>query len=78
MWTPGFASGSMERCHLKGRLVERFYDTAGLHFYMGSLECRLSGLNETEYGKLHAGIKRGDIVGIEGFPGMNFVSHSFH
>jgi lysyl-tRNA synthetase class 2 len=38
---------------------------------MGSLDCRCSGLNETEYGKLHAGIKRGDIVGIEGFPGKS-------
>lgn len=29
-----------------------------------------SGLNEAEFSKLHANAKRGDIVGVTGFPGL--------
>eukprot|EP00271_Cylindrocystis_brebissonii_P000570 TRINITY_DN10680_c0_g1_i2.p1 TRINITY_DN10680_c0_g1~~TRINITY_DN10680_c0_g1_i2.p1 ORF type:complete len:670 (+),score=152.57 TRINITY_DN10680_c0_g1_i2:367-2376(+) len=34
-------------------------------------DARNAGLDEAEFGKLHSGIKRGDIVGIHGFPGKS-------
>jgi lysyl-tRNA synthetase class 2 len=63
-----------------GRILSIRSSSTSLHFYdlhgdgvkiQVFAELRCSGLNETEYGKLHAGIKRGDIVGIEGFPGKS-------
>ncbi|CAK9862126.1 unnamed protein product [Sphagnum jensenii] len=63
-----------------GRILSLRSSSTSLHFYdlhgdgvkiQVFAELRCSGLNETEYGKLHAGIKRGDIVGIEGFPGKS-------
>ncbi|CAI8590780.1 unnamed protein product [Vicia faba] len=35
------------------------------------LLCRKSDLNETEFSKFHSNVKRGDIVGITGFPGKS-------
>lgn len=32
--------------------------------------CRISDLSEAEFAKFHGGVKRGDIVGVVGFPGM--------
>ena len=44
--------------------------SSGLFFvFNGVLLNRYSGLEESQFTKLHAGIKRGDIVGVEGFPG---------
>ena len=37
--------------------------------YLFLCTCRYFGLSEEEFGKLQASIKRGDIVGIQGFPG---------
>lgn len=36
-----------------------------------------SGLDEAEFSKLHANAKRGDIVGVTGFPGLCSLSMFF-
>lgn len=33
--------------------------------------CRHSGLSEEEFGTLHNSVKRGDLVGVKGFPGKS-------
>lgn len=35
--------------------------------------CRDSELNEEDFIKFHSGVKRGDIVGITGCPGVRFL-----
>ena len=37
-----------------------------------------SGLDEAEFSKLHANAKRGDIVGVTGFPGLCSLSMFFY
>ncbi|MCO5603034.1 hypothetical protein L7F22_057177 [Adiantum nelumboides] len=49
-----------------------FYDLIGESMKIQVMaDAENSGLNESEFVKLHAGIKRGDIVGVQGFPGKS-------
>lgn len=36
------------------------------------LYCRASELDEAEFSKLHFGVKRGDVVGVVGYPGLEY------
>ncbi|KAF7145981.1 hypothetical protein RHSIM_Rhsim04G0222500 [Rhododendron simsii] len=33
---------------------------------------RVSELDKAEFSKLHSGVKRGDVVGVIGYPGLEF------
>lgn len=35
------------------------------------MACRHSGLSEEDFGTLHNSVKRGDLVGVKGFPGKS-------
>ncbi|KAL5097256.1 hypothetical protein RYX36_001583 [Vicia faba] len=49
-----------------------FYDLHGGGFKVQVMaDARKSDLNETEFSKFHSNVKRGDIVGITGFPGKS-------
>ena len=38
---------------------------------LSGMPCRHSGLSEEEFGTLHNSVKRGDLVGVKGFPGKS-------
>nr|XP_043627955.1 lysine--tRNA ligase [Erigeron canadensis] len=65
---------------LAGRLMSKRSSSSKLFFYdlIGSgakvqvmADARTSILDEVEFSKYHAGVKRGDIVGVVGFPGKS-------
>lgn len=65
---------------LAGRIMSKRTSSVKLLFYdlygdgvkvQVMADIRNSGLDESEFVKLHAGIKRGDIVGVQGFPGKS-------
>lgn len=37
------------------------------------LDCSKSGMDEAEFSKFHSTVKRGDIVGVTGFPGLDIT-----
>uniref|UniRef100_A0A0C9S7S3 lysine--tRNA ligase n=1 Tax=Wollemia nobilis TaxID=56998 RepID=A0A0C9S7S3_9CONI len=77
--------GSGEQCKdievsLAGRILSKRSSGAKLNFYdlhgdgakvQVMADARNSEMEEAEFVKLHAGVKRGDIVGIRGFPGKS-------
>lgn len=63
-----------------GRIMSKRSSSAKLLFYdlcgegakiQVMADVRNSGLEEADFVKLHSGVKRGDIVGIQGFPGKS-------
>ncbi|XP_057952108.1 lysine--tRNA ligase, cytoplasmic isoform X2 [Malania oleifera] len=72
-------------CHLEGdtvslagRIMSKRSSSSKLFFYdlhgggtkvQVMADARSSGMDEAEFSKLHSGVKRGDIVGVTGFPG---------
>ncbi|XP_071733610.1 lysine--tRNA ligase, cytoplasmic-like [Rutidosis leptorrhynchoides] len=65
---------------LAGRIMSIRSSSSKLYFYdlIGSgvnvqvmADARTSGLDKTEFSKLHSGVKRGDYIGIVGFPGKS-------
>ncbi|KAH9317389.1 hypothetical protein KI387_019158 [Taxus chinensis] len=69
-----------EEVSLAGRIMSKRSSGAKLNFYdlhadgakvQVMADLRSSGMGETDFVKHHAGVKRGDIVGICGFPGKS-------
>lgn len=69
-----------EEVSVAGRIMRKAPSGSKLIFYdlvsegakiQVMADARTSGLEEVEFAKLHANIKRGDIVGIQGFPGKS-------
>ncbi|CAN8259711.1 unnamed protein product [Cochlearia groenlandica] len=67
-----------DEASLAGRIMSKrssstklfFYDLHGEDFKVQVMaDARKSGLDEAEFSKLHGNVKRGDIVGVTGFPG---------
>ncbi|XP_071737120.1 lysine--tRNA ligase, cytoplasmic-like [Rutidosis leptorrhynchoides] len=65
---------------LAGRLMSKRSSSSKLYFYdltgcgakvQVMADARISDLDEAEFSKFHSGVKRGDIVGIVGFPGKS-------
>ncbi|KAI3496213.1 hypothetical protein L1887_38568 [Cichorium endivia] len=65
---------------LAGRIMSKRSSAAKLFFYdlhgtggkvQVMADARVSDLDEAEFSKYHSGVKRGDIVGIVGFPGKS-------
>ncbi|XP_071733611.1 lysine--tRNA ligase, cytoplasmic-like [Rutidosis leptorrhynchoides] len=65
---------------LAGRLMSKRSSSSKLYFYdlngcgakvQVMTDARISDLDEAEFSKFHSGVKRGDIVGIVGFPGKS-------
>ncbi|KAK6919761.1 Aminoacyl-tRNA synthetase, class II (D/K/N) [Dillenia turbinata] len=63
---------------LAGRIMSKRSSSSKLFFYdlhgggakvQVMADARTSGMDEVEFPKLHSGVKRGDIVGVTGFPG---------
>lgn len=59
-----------------GKLM--FYDLHGDGMKVQVIaQSNYSALSEEEFSRVHASIKRGDIVGINGFPGKSDEVHGF-
>ncbi|KAK1399804.1 Lysine--tRNA ligase [Heracleum sosnowskyi] len=65
---------------LAGRIMNKRSSSSKLFFYdlhgegakvQLMTDARISGLSEAEFAKFHGGVKRGDIVGVIGFPGKS-------
>lgn len=48
-----------------------FSCTPSSHARMSLPSCRTSGLDEAAFGHVHNAIKRGDLVGVKGYPGKS-------
>ncbi|KAJ6407075.1 hypothetical protein OIU84_010565 [Salix udensis] len=71
---------------LSGRIMSKrssssklfFYDLHGLGAKVQVMaDASKSGFNEAEFSKLHSSVKRGDIVGVTGFPGLLFDAYLY-
>ncbi|XP_074291972.1 lysine--tRNA ligase, cytoplasmic-like [Silene latifolia] len=69
-----------EQVSLAGRIMNKRSSSSKLFFYdlhwsgvkvQVMADARTSELDEAEFSKFHAGVKRGDIVGLTGFPGKS-------
>ncbi|KAK9672240.1 hypothetical protein RND81_12G086400 [Saponaria officinalis] len=69
-----------EQVSLVGRIMSKRSSSSKLFFYdlhwsgvkvQVMADARTSELDEAEFSKFHAGVKRGDIVGLTGFPGKS-------
>lgn len=62
---------------LKKLLTDLFTLVIGLYVFQSPcvsgqlVHYSKSGMEEAEFYKLHSGVKRGDIVGVTGFPGLS-------
>lgn len=58
--------GGRNRCS-----TTSFSRTSSSHARMSLQSCRTSGLDEAAFGHVHNAIKRGDLVGVKGYPGKS-------
>ncbi|KAI5071641.1 hypothetical protein GOP47_0013892 [Adiantum capillus-veneris] len=69
-WTVSVAGRILNKRSSLVKLL--FYDLIGEGVKVQVMaDAKNSGLSEPEFAKLHASIKRGDIVGVQGFPGKS-------